>query len=452
MDPLTSRIDGRSQQPDDRSSFGPQIHPLLRRGQVQDSSFVKCRDPETKTNDSRDHARVNGLYDQVDDHPDIFTFANHLAWRVGGPITIEDPSWSIIAYSTLHHHIDDARRHTILRHAVPSEFQQLVSSYRVGERFIAGENFVEIPADPEIAFDRRIAVPVRIHDVVVGSIWVADPQGELDDDAVALLIEASQQATHYFRIQSDHRRRESDIFLNMMLSTDTDSDFLAQYFGLMDACEFCVLRVDHANEAESRQQVLRLATVGCGQSSFNYLPLHQTDCTYLVFYGTPDNLDLSDLVKKLAYTLIAIEDGVSACSGRVTGAVGDIHRSRTEADLTSRYVRATQEARVAHYADALNGITLMEIVDLLAPKTFAFPPLVAPLDKLQETDRAEALELLEVYFEVHGRASEASRLLHMHANTFRYRLGRIQDLLGIDLDDHETRLLLELQMLVRKFG
>lgn len=391
-------------------------------------------------------------FDQADGHPDIFTFANHLAWRVGGPITIEDPSWSIIAYSTLHHHIDDARRHTILRHAVPPEFKELVASYRVGERFIAGEDFVEIPADPEIAFDRRIAVPVRIHDVVVGSIWVADPQGELRDEAVALLIEASHQATHYFRIQSDHRRRESDIFLNMMLSSETDSDFLAQYFGLLDAREFCVIKVEHSNDTEIRQQVLRLATVGCRHSGFNYLPLHQAGCTYLTIYGTTDDTALPEMINKLAYMLISIGETVTACSGSVINAVRDIHRSRNEADLTSRYVRATEEFRAAHYADSLNGIALMEIVDLLGSQTFTFPPLLAPLDKLQDTDRAEALQLLEVYFEVHGRASEASRLLHVHANTFRYRLGRILELLGIDLDDHETRLLLELQMLMRKFG
>jgi DNA-binding PucR family transcriptional regulator len=39
--------------------------------------------------------------------------------------------------------------------------------------------------------------------------------------------------------------------------------------------------------------------------------------------------------------------------------------------------------------------------------------------------------------------------LHIHVNTVRYRLGKIQDDLGVDLRDVDTRFLLELALRVQ---
>jgi DNA-binding PucR family transcriptional regulator len=40
----------------------------------------------------------------------------------------------------------------------------------------------------------------------------------------------------------------------------------------------------------------------------------------------------------------------------------------------------------------------------------------------------------------------AAERLHVHRNTFRYRLRRIEELAGIDLDDPDERLVAELQL------
>lgn len=390
-------------------------------------------------------------FTQSNNQLDIFTFANHLAWRVGGPITIEDPSWSIIAYSTLHHRIDHARRHTILRHEVPPEFKQLVSSHRVAERFIEGESFVEILPDPDLDFHRRLAVPVRIHGVVVGSIWVADPHGTLSDDAVEVLLEAAQQATNFFRLQSDHRRRESDIFLSMMLTGDNDSDFLSQYFGLTNLSQCCVLRVEHDAEPETRQKILHLASIGCRQSDFNYLPLQQGTVSYLIVFEEATDSPLFEKINKLAYSLKSVSEDIRVSIGGLAHHVRDIHRSRNQADLVTRYLRSSTASRVARFEDVQNGIALMEMADLFTSQSLSFPPLLAPLAKLASVDHDEALRTLELFFLVHGNATEAARLIQVHPNTYRYRLNRVMDLLGLDLDDPETRLLVSIQLLIRKY-
>jgi DNA-binding PucR family transcriptional regulator len=40
----------------------------------------------------------------------------------------------------------------------------------------------------------------------------------------------------------------------------------------------------------------------------------------------------------------------------------------------------------------------------------------------------------------HGTIAQTARALHAHRNTILYRLERIQDITGLDLEDGETRL------------
>ena len=45
---------------------------------------------------------------------DLFALADAVAASVGGPVTIEDPQFRVLAFSNLGHEIDEARRQTIL--------------------------------------------------------------------------------------------------------------------------------------------------------------------------------------------------------------------------------------------------------------------------------------------------------------------------------------------------
>jgi purine catabolism regulator len=71
------------------------------------------------------------------------------------------------------------------------------------------------------------------------------------------------------------------------------------------------------------------------------------------------------------------------------------------------------------------------------------------LDKLVEYDRrngAELVSTLAAYFAARNSPTEAAERMHLHRNTFLYRLHRIRDITGLDLDDPETRLSLHLAL------
>ena len=59
------------------------------------------------------------------------------------------------------------------------------------------------------------------------------------------------------------------------------------------------------------------------------------------------------------------------------------------------------------------------------------------------------LETLESFLE-RGSVKEAAAALHLHRHTVIYRLGKLRELLGADLEDPATRLRLQLALNLRK--
>lgn len=71
------------------------------------------------------------------------------------------------------------------------------------------------------------------------------------------------------------------------------------------------------------------------------------------------------------------------------------------------------------------------------------------LGKLQAHDERQGTGLvntLEAFFECHGNHVRTAQRLHLHRNTLLYRLDRARAVLGVELDDAETRLALQVAL------
>ncbi|HHX45760.1 MAG TPA: PucR family transcriptional regulator, partial [Brevibacterium sp.] len=64
-----------------------------------------------------------------------------------------------------------------------------------------------------------------------------------------------------------------------------------------------------------------------------------------------------------------------------------------------------------------------------------------------ELHNGSLLETLRVYFATVGNSAEASRRLHVHTNSLRHRLGRIEEITGLSTAEPAERLWLELSVL-----
>ncbi len=70
--------------------------------------------------------------------------------------------------------------------------------------------------------------------------------------------------------------------------------------------------------------------------------------------------------------------------------------------------------------------------------------LLAPLDALGERRGRESVRTLRAYLDHRGSLAAAGQELHLHRNAVAYRMKRITEVLGADLDDPDQRLALHL--------
>jgi len=71
---------------------------------------------------------------------------------------------------------------------------------------------------------------------------------------------------------------------------------------------------------------------------------------------------------------------------------------------------------------------------------------LGPLLRYDSEHHTELVPSLAVYLQEHGNASRAAQELFIHRNTLAYRLDRIRELLGVDVNDPEARLALHLAL------
>lgn len=83
-----------------------------------------------------------------------------------------------------------------------------------------------------------------------------------------------------------------------------------------------------------------------------------------------------------------------------------------------------------------------------SPDLDPFRKLIDPLRAYdRERRNSELIRTLRVFFSSSANASETADKLFLHRNSVLYRLGRIQELTGLDLKDSRARLALELGLL-----
>ncbi|NUW40656.1 PucR family transcriptional regulator [Nonomuraea rhodomycinica] len=118
------------------------------------------------------------------------------------------------------------------------------------------------------------------------------------------------------------------------------------------------------------------------------------------------------------------------CSyGELTGALDQAGRALAAA------AGERGERRVVRFGD-LAGQGLLRLLDPAAARAFA-GALLAPLTRYGS--RADLVESLRAYLSCNGHWDAAAQRLGVHRHTLRYRMRRVAELLGRDLDDPGVR-------------
>ena len=169
--------------------------------------------------------------------------------------------------------------------------------------------------------------------------------------------------------------------------------------------------------------------------------------------GAPEGGDVERLVGELA-TAVSGDGG----GGRRPWSAGVSRVARTPADLATAHEQARKAVQigrlvhggggVAHF-DKLGVFRVLSLVPDAAELRSFVTEVLGELATRDDAETADLRHTLEVLLETNLNVAETARRLHFHYNTLRYRIAKLERLLGPFTEDPHLRLdvLLALQVL-----
>ena len=136
---------------------------------------------------------------------DLFAFANAISALVDAPVTVEDRSSRVLAFSGRQEEADTSRFETILGRQVPQRYRQMLEERGIFRELYRNRRPVYMPGlDSQML--PRVAVAVHAGQEVLGSLWVA-VKGPLSDERMQALTEAAGLAALHML----HQRNSTDL-------------------------------------------------------------------------------------------------------------------------------------------------------------------------------------------------------------------------------------------------
>ncbi|MFD7669248.1 PucR family transcriptional regulator [Streptomyces sp. NPDC059788] len=429
---------------------------------------------------------------------DYQQLVDEISAALGAPATLEDRDFGLIAFGA-HEGDDDlvmdpVRTRSILQRRSTAAVRAWFEAFGIARAKTA----LRIPPDPAAGvFKGRICLPVRHRGIVHGYVWLlddghltdlelgggsapTDPRieqamesaagigallaaearagAELGDQLRALLVSRPAERTAAAAALRDGLRSAADASLTVVAVTpwdvpETDQAPLPNLPGLLAACTMPAANGSDGAEAP-RPAMAAAASVSGGRRPAPAPPSR----------ATADAPSLAALVRlRSASTLAAAHTvaehllrspragGSLAPAGAeartLPGAAGLGTPVRDLAGLPAAWQEALAAARAARAEprlgpvaewDAIGSYRLLTGLPPAEPDTMV-RPLLAPA-------HSELARTAEVFLDCAGQAGRAAQALGIHRQTLYYRLGRVEKLTGLDLDEGGDRLLLHMAL------
>ncbi|ONI82977.1 PucR family transcriptional regulator [Actinosynnema sp. ALI-1.44] len=393
---------------------------------------------------------------------DLFAVANAVAALIDAPLTIEDRSSRVLAFSGRQDEADQSRVETILGRQVPERYSRMLTDTGVFRALYTSDDPVYIAPsddDPSDFVVPRVAVRVRAGDEFLGSIWAAVPGPLSAERAQALRDGAKLVALHLLRIRAgaDVERRLRRDLLATAVEGGAGAHEAMTRLGLADL-PVAVLAMTtiqsgqamDAGQLNDRQRLTdglamhlsavhpRCAVALIGDVAYGLLPVTGANDEHAIRVAT-------DFLDRVGHR-IPVYIGIGPIATDVTG----LAQARASADRAVQVLRTGTATgrRVARLADVYVEALVMELRDFVTARGGQVTGPVAHLVAYDDKHKTNLVETLRAWLDAFGDVIAAAAAVHVHPNTFRYRLRRLTEISGIDLADPDARFAAMLQLRV----
>ncbi len=401
---------------------------------------------------------------RVDPGEDLFALADVVSALVDAPVTIEDKSSQVLAFSGRQDETDDGRRDTILGRQVPAHYRQLLESRGVFRELARTSTPVYVePLAPGVI--PRVAVSLRAGSETVGSMWAAVREPLSAEREAAFRDAANVVALHVLRLRAgaDAGRRLRADLVATVLEGGHGARAAASRLGLPSG-GVCVLA---AQPLEREPSMSEAAAQRLAQTLDAHCAAVRSHAAVAllggVAYAIVAGLDASDTAAAPVVALAERFLGQAGALGDVVIGVGRpvarlsaVVRSRVQADRVLRVLHHEQlrpgGRMVARYDEVQVGSLLLRLADLVDEDGDALAGPLGALTAYDAEHRSDLVDTVAAYLDAFGDVTRAAAAVHVHPNTFRYRLRRAREVSGIDLDDPDARLAVTLQLRLHRIA
>lgn len=369
----------------------------------------------------------------------LFSLAEGIAESVGGATAIEDYSQRVLAYSSRGEHpTDEERRDGILGRQVP-DLPENAEQYRVLYR---SPGVVRFPPSPNGY--GRMAVTVRAGTEVLGSIWVVDATGDLDDRAEQVLLgAASLTALHLLRARSseDLARQQRAEAARRLLDNVGDPEDAAAVLGLQVDGPFAVLAFAPAQWGQALETVaerlLPLVTLHCDTRLGRTGSVLLEGAVYVVAAGP--RVRSAEALESLAAQVVSAGESsmrldLLAAIGPAVDRPAHVTTAQAEAGRVLALLRRRPDlGPVSTHERVSDQMALAALGEMQLKDARLVPRRARAVLAHDDAHGTEYGRFLLVHLDHARDIGRTATSLSIHPNTVRYRLRRAAELFDLDL-------------------
>ncbi|MFE7935359.1 PucR family transcriptional regulator [Streptomyces sp. NPDC057456] len=388
----------------------------------------------------RENARVTADYQG--DHQEL---VDEISELLGAPATLENRDFELIAFGAYDSEgeldasaLDPVRTRSILTRRSTTA----VRTWFEGFGITRATGPVRIPPTPEAGVYRgRVCLPVRHRGVVLGYVWLLDDDPGPSDAQLAAAMEVTGRIG---ALLADEAQHGADLTRELRAVLTAQQDWQRD----MAVAE---LRTALGARADGPHTVVCVTPWPSADPddapSLRTLPGATALCA--VPWGT-ESQSLALLVRlRSADTLTPATTAAARLLERAGESAAGVAAGRAGlAELGAAWREASASARAALAEPGLGPVARWASIGpyrLLTalPRETAQDPAVRTL---LTPAHHELARTAEVYLDCAGQAGRTAAELGIHRQTLYYRLSRVEQLTGLDLDDGEDRLLLHMTL------
>jgi DNA-binding PucR family transcriptional regulator len=355
-----------------------------------------------------------------------------------------------LAYSASNDEADDLRRLSILGRAGPPEHLKWIGRWGIFDALRAGGDVVRVAERPELGLRPRLAVGIhqpgfdaRRAPDFAGAIWVQQGSRPLADDAEEVLrgaaVLAARIMSRLAAKPSIHALRAQQL-LGLTDLGSVDVDAITRELGIVADGNAALIGF-HSPDGHGR-----LADVLALSANAFRADAQVASRGSRVYVLLPDTTKRSSLHSWIRGTIKALQTELGLQLRVVVAAplpgLAGLTAVRADVDrvLDSAERHPDSFAAVTSLAEARTTVLLDEIVTMVGADERLVDPRVRDLHAYDPA----LVQTLRAYLDSFGDIAAAAAQLHVHPNTVRYRVRRIETLLSTSLADPDVRLLLSL--------